>query len=233
MNMIAPIGHNNPPENTLPQTVDEVIAVMTGSRDELVARAFGAVVTSDSELSVATDMRSTIKTHLKGAEAERQGLVKPLNDHVKYINGKFKTITEPLEDAEATLRKKCDKYQIEAENEKRRIAEEERKVREAELLAAAEVKAAAGNEAGAERLLDMAVSVKAKPEEVGRGGYTGAKATLVSYWEFDVLDIKALAIARPDLVQVNPVAVNAAIRAGLREVPGLNIREEKRSSVRG
>jgi hypothetical protein len=217
----------------LPQTVVDVIRVVTGGNQELIATAFGAVVDSDESLSVATDLRKTMKERIKFVEVERKKIVDPLNASVKAANAHFKQASQPLEDAEAAMRKKCDTFQIEAEKEKFRIAEDERQRREAELLSAAESNAAVGNDAGAERLLEMAASVKAKPEETGRGGFTGAKASLVTYVEFDLLDIQALAASRPDLVQVNTVAVNSAIRAGgERNIAGLNIREEQRSSLR-
>lgn len=219
--------------NTLPQTIDEVTQTIMGSTRSLVESAYGAVVNDEASLSIATDLRSEIKRRLKDADGQRTELVKPLNDHVKTINAKFKTVTQPLEDAENALRPKVTAYQIKVEQEKRDEAERIRKAREEELKAAAEAEAKIGNKDGAERLEAMAESVKAKPEEVGRGGFTGAKSYLVSRWVFEVTDIAALALAGAEYVQPNTVAINSAIKAGAREIPGLVIREEKTAAVRG
>ena len=53
-------------------------------------------------------------------------------------------------------------------------------------------------------------------------------------WIFDVVDIKALMTARPDLVTIeaSKSAINAAIRLGMRECPGLVIRQEVKAGVR-
>jgi hypothetical protein len=53
-------------------------------------------------------------------------------------------------------------------------------------------------------------------------------------WVFDVVDVQALLKARPDLVTVeaSKSAINAAIRLGMRECPGLVIRQEVKAGVR-
>lgn len=219
--------------NTLPQTVEEVTQTIMGDNKSLVQSAFGAIITDEKSHGIAVDILSTIKERLKSIETKRTEMVKPLNDHVKILNAGFKAAAEPLQDADKSLRPKVTAFQQKLESEKHQKAEEERKRREEELLAAADKKEEEGNTEGAGRLLDMAVSVKAKVEESGRGGFTGAKSSLVSRWVFEVTDIQALARENPELIMVDSVKVNALIKSGVRELAGVNIRQEQTLSVRG
>ena len=53
-------------------------------------------------------------------------------------------------------------------------------------------------------------------------------------WQFEVLDAAAVYAARPDLcrIEVRTAEVNAAISAGVREIPGLRIWSELQANVR-
>lgn len=202
-------------------------------RDKLVVYAKGAVIASEADLAVAVDNLSSIKRFHAAAEKDRKGLTDPINASLKSINARYKTITEPLEEAERILKQKVGSYQLQLEMEKRRKAEEETKRTQEALREAAKTEADAGNADGAMALAQAVHTINVKPEESGRGTFTGAKTSLVSKWVFEVTDIEALATARPDLVIANDKMVNAVIKAGAREIPGLAIREEKIVSVRG
>lgn len=218
--------------NTLPETAEDVIAVMNSGNGELVERAYGATISTEQELSVAADLLAELSTREKAYEAERKGLTKPINDSVKNINAKFKQAQQPLQDAIAALKPKIGKYQAAIQAEKQRIAEEERKVREAELKAKAEAEAAKGNEEGAARLEDMATKTVAKVEETGRGGFSGAKTSVVKIWKFEVTDIEAFAKAHPGLIQIDTVKVNKLIKGGERKIDGLHIFSEDNVRIR-
>jgi len=220
-------------ENTLPSTVEEVIQTMNGGNNELIERAFGAVIESEQELSVAADLLSELKRREKAYEKERKSLVQPINDSVKNINAKFKTAQLPLQDAINSIKPKIGDYQAAIEAEKRRVAEIERQEREAELKAAADAEKAKGNEAAAERLEELSTKVVAKVEETGRGGFSGAKTTVIEKWGYELVDIKALAAARPDLITVDNVAINKAIKEGARDIAGLTITSHNEVRVRG
>lgn len=219
--------------NTLPQTVEQITQTMMGSNATLIDSCRNASIASEQELSVAVDLLSTIKERAKAIETERKTWVDPLNQQVKRFNEKFKGLSEPLEDAKVGLSNKILAYQRIVEAEKRAEAEKTRLAREAELLAAAQVKEELGNTEGAEKLLDYAVKVKAVVEEIGRGGFTGSKSTISMVWDYEVTDIKALANADTTLVSENSAAIRAKIRAGVRDIAGVRIYQKEQLSIRG
>lgn len=220
-------------ENTLPQTVEQITAVMMNDNFTLIEAAKGALIQDEQSLSTAVDILSEIKERVKKIENERTTIVKPINDSVSHINSKFKTLTEPLKDAQVGLSNKVISFQREAEAKKRAEAEEARKIREAELLAEAQQKQDLGNIEGAAKLLDIATKIKPVVEEVGRGGFTGAKSVMQKVWTYEVENIGTLANEHPDLVQENSGAIRDKIRAGAREIPGLRIFQKETISIRG
>jgi hypothetical protein len=218
---------------SLPQTIEEITQTMMGSNAALVDSARNANIATEGDLSVAVDLLSTIKERVKNIEGERTKIVKPINDSVKHINTRFKTISEPLEDAQAGLSKKILAYQRIVEEQKKAEAEKIRLAREAELLAAAQVKEELGNTEGAEKLLNYAMAVKPVVEETGRGGFTGAKSSISMVWTYEVLDIVTLANADSSLVSENSAAIREKVRAGVREIAGLRIYQKEQLSIRG
>lgn len=215
-----------------PQVVDQTVQTIMGGNRSIVERAFDVVVNSDESLSFAVDMLGEIKSRMRNIEKERTAMVKPINDSVKNINAKFKTVTQPLEDAERALKPKVVAYQSKIERERREAAEAERKRIEAEKLAEAEAQAAIGNQEGADRLAKEASAVVVKPEETGRGGFTGTKTVVTKRWVFEVENLLMLANARPELIKTDDALINTAIRNGEREIPGLKIFQTESVSVR-
>src|SRR3990167_5234678 len=74
----------------------------------------------------AVEFLSQIKLRLQKLEDARKFLVKPLNDHVKEINAKFKESTDPLSEADLAIRKGITVYRNseamrEAQAEKARL----------------------------------------------------------------------------------------------------------------
>jgi len=82
-------------------------------------------ITNDKTYSMVAEGIKTIKKEFKKQDAARKSLVKPLNDHVKFINDQFKPVTEELSRVEKILKSKVAEYD----------AEKERKRREAERIA--------------------------------------------------------------------------------------------------
>ena len=68
------------------------------------AYSISTVIDAPSEITAAEFLKQ-IKTRHSIAEDARTKLVKPLNDHVKMINAEFKKTTQPLEQAEALVKK--------------------------------------------------------------------------------------------------------------------------------
>jgi len=108
----------------------EIIKQVEGEIAPLTARAIemAKVMDSVSEAN-AVDFLVQIKKMSKSVDDQRSFLVKPLNDHVKDINGKFKPFLAALSDAETIVKKGMSDYrqseEFKALEEKRQTLEQE------------------------------------------------------------------------------------------------------------
>lgn len=130
----------------VPVDVDARTAEVERQVVEARAQAEAIQVRNPEEADLAAAALRQIKQREKAAKAERVALVKPLNDHVKDINQKFKDAAAPYKEAERIIKGKVGKYQaeqdqirqeeearLEAERQEReRLAREARERQEAE-----------------------------------------------------------------------------------------------------
>jgi len=199
---------------------------------ELCEMAEDILIMSRNDLSNATDLVKTIKQRHKEIETERTGLVKPFNDGVKAINARFKLMTDPLETAESGVKSKMLSFQ--KEEEKRANIEQERLDK---IAKEAEEKLKKEMEANGDDIRSMPLPERIplpippihKPTTYGQ---TGAVSTVKKVWAFDLVDIQKLAMARPDLIMVDTVKINAEIRGKGGVIDGLNIYEKDVIQVR-
>lgn len=123
------------PAEQLEQRAAEVERQVADAR----AQAEAIQVRNAEEADLAGAALRQINERRKAAEAERVALVKPLNDHVKEINRKFKDAAAPFDEADRIIRGKVQTYTEEQERirqeEEARLERErqerERKAREA------------------------------------------------------------------------------------------------------
>jgi hypothetical protein len=87
-------------------------------------QALGLEVRNATEAEAADRFLGALKTVQKEAEETRKFLVKPLNDHVKAINGRFRPNADALEQAERAIKGKVISYN--RVQEELRRAEQER-----------------------------------------------------------------------------------------------------------
>jgi fused signal recognition particle receptor len=134
---------------------------------EVVGAALALEVRTTAEAQAATEVLSTIAVERKRSEEARQFLVRPLNEHVKAINARFKTAAEPLDEADGVVRRKLLAYR--AEQERVRAAEQarldaervERERQEAERRAVEEAEARAAREVAAREAAKAEAEAKA------------------------------------------------------------------------
>jgi len=104
---------------------------LAGKIQVYVAPIKSLVVVDAASNAVAAGTLRTIKSMSDQIEARRVGMVKPLNDQVKMVNSRAKTITAPLEEAErfvkSLMAKFADEEKRQREAEQKRIEEEHRK----------------------------------------------------------------------------------------------------------
>lgn len=220
---------------------NEVEIQLRATASELCDNASSVMIFSRPDLSHATDLVKAIKMRTKEIEDERKRLVDPFNHGVKAINARFKAMTGPLEEAEASVKTKMLVFQ--KAEEKRATEEQERLAkiqREAEEKKRKEAEDIAKANPDADDIRSMPLPVAAELSVVSSMavhrpttyGQSGAVSTVKKVWAFEVTDIKALANARPDLVAVDTVKVNQLIRGVGGEIPGLRIFENEIMQVR-
>jgi predicted secreted protein len=232
MQNLAVIEQENPVEIKLRNT-----------SKELCEAAVDVMILTRHDLSHATDMVKIIKTRSKEIEEERTKLVKPFNEGVKAINARFKAMTAPLEEAEASIKAKMLTFQKEEERrameeakrlEKVRLEAEEKARKESAELA--DKLMAENGDSGDIRNMPLptapAVAIVAPLHRPTTYGQTGAVSTVKKVWTFEVTDIRALAAARPDLVLSNDVEINREIRGKGGDIAGLRIYEKEIMQVR-
>lgn len=201
---------------------------------ELCEMAEDILIMSRNDLSSATDLVKTIKQRHKEIETERTGLVKPFNDGVKAINARFKLMTDPLETAESGVKSKMLSFQ--KEEEKRAKAEEARLEairKEAEEKAKKEAEESSNGDDIRSMPLPPSIPLPIPPiHKPTTYGQSGAVSTVKKVWAWELLDIQKLAVARPDLVMVDTVKINAEIRGKGGEIAGVRIFENDVIQVR-
>lgn len=178
----------------------------------------------------ASDILSWIATSKKKLEGQRVGLVKPLNDHVKFINNQFKDWMAPLNDADSAVRSKMLTYQ----QEQNRIAAEARAVEEERIRAerAEQERLTAEAEESGEPIQPIqppmpAPDVPAMPDRTTRS--TLGTTTVRKIWTFEITNESA--IPREYLV-ADEKKIRAVVKAGIRNIDGVRVFEIDQLSVR-
>lgn len=239
-NAIATAQADHPDDPTNPHGVE---VQLRSTATKLIDDAGALRIFTAADLSYATDLLKSLTERGKQAEEERKRLVKPFNDGVAQINARFKSITLPLQDAVGMLKDKMLTFQRAAE----RKAEEERQRRqreqdeidrkERERKAAEEAQnlkeATDGEEqdraappARIEEPPPPAVASSFKPSTYGQ---TGAISTVKKVWKHELADISQVPA---QYLLLDTVKVNQAVRAGIREIPGVRIFQTEELAVK-
>lgn len=173
------------------EQVGETMAPIRTTGADLLGQAERAQITNAEILAQAGDLYKIINNQIKKNEDARKALVKPLNDHVKFINAQFKESGSAFTQAKDILKTKMDIFVAE---EERIQAEEARKAKEkaeAEALEAAAKHEAAGDTETAEAVVEAAADLPTTvpKTEIKRGnfGSTSSKTT----WHGEVVDVNA------------------------------------------
>ncbi len=212
----------------------EVLSIRSEG-EGLAAMAWDLVVT-EITMGEASDLLGWIAGNNKQLEAQRVSLVKPLNDHVTFINGQFKDWMEPLKSANEIVREKVLAYT----REQARIAaeaqavEDERIRTEQARLAAEQARLEAEAEAAnAPPPPPVAIvppspaPIPAAPEKTTRSVL--ATTTIKKVWQYEVTDPDA--VPREYLV-IDEKKIGSVVRAGVRSIDGVRIFETEQLAVR-
>lgn len=208
---------------------------------EIDALAKNFCVSIESALSAPdkalTDYNAAELAKAQKAEQERLEVVRKANEEAERVRREEaakieadRVAAEKSAKAEAERIAKLEAQKRPAKPEDLALA----KLREENAREAAEEAQRAAKELEVKQSLERAeqerVAATAKPIEANKA----AGSTVKVVWKFEVLDSDKVFAAHRFLVNVEviPSAVNAAIRAGLRECPGLRIYSEVDTNVR-
>ena len=202
----------------------EVLTLRTEG-DGLADMAESLVVT-EATMNDASDLLAWIATNKKRLEAQRVSLVKPLNDHVKFINGQFKGWMAPLESADQAVRGKVLTYK----REQARIADEakaaeEKRIRAEQALLAEEAETTGVPLAPAPP--PMAATLPSPPAKTTRSAL--GTTTVKKVWQYEITD--PTAVPR-EYLAVDEKKIAAVVRAGIRSIAGVRIFETEQLAVR-
>lgn len=207
------------------------LAELRTNAGHLLARAHGLTVSTREEAGQGADLLASLRSMIRQVEDQRKALTGPLNETIRKINAQSVEMSRPLKDAEASLRARLIAYAV---AEKRAAAEaaEEAARAEAEALAAAEN----AREAGAEDVAEAIIAeVAAQPDPAALAKVApirstwGAVASIRHTWTFEVVEF---ALVPRQWLTLDEAKVKAAIKAGVREIPGLHIFQAESLQVR-
>ena len=174
--------------------------------EALYQAAMQLTITTEDELSNASMFLLKLRDARDAYEASRVSLVKPLNDHVKFINGQFAPIGKKIEQIEMYVKSLVTQF--------RKRQEETRLKLEAGLKE--EIK-----EAGAPSEVAEQISV---PQQKTVGGIT-----FRTVWAWDLLNFTEVSDTYKTL---NETKINKAIQSGERVISGLRIYSKEIPSLR-
>lgn len=198
--------------NVRPDTDSRIAALYEeGVRLELYARE--RIIESIEDVKAATDDLSIIAKLKKALEEKRKEYIGPINEHLKTVNGVFKSFVEPLSQADSITREKVLAYRAQQESirvEQERINQLRMQAAEAEMKLKGELSEPLG-------LVEVAPNAATR-YQTDSGTLGTAK---IKKWE--VTDITLVPI---EYLVVDTVKIGKVVRAGIPGIPGIRIWEE-------
>jgi len=167
-----------------PGPVMALVSSALVSAAELVAQAERAEIKDEASLAVATDFIKICAATEKKAETARKAQIEPLNNHVKWINEQWRTVTSKVSDAKNMVNSKATVYARKVEAEMRAKQAAEKKALEDAAMKAAEEAQAKGHTEVAELIVTAAANTRDLAPAVvkSRGSMTGASSGLRDIW---------------------------------------------------
>ena len=234
-NPLAVAGHNQPPELLLFQEIDDLFMEAKNWAD-------GEPITSTEMADAITALREGIHEAGKKADALRVEEKKPHDDAAKAVQDKYNPYVQPkkgrVDMAKSALDSLLTPWRQKVAAEKAAAAAAAAKEAEAARLAAQEaMQASAGNLAereAAEELLADAKRLEKGARRADKAATTGLGLRTV--WVAVLEDPEkaldwAYGRAADEFMAVAQRNADEAVRAGLRQVPGFRVVEEKVASA--
>jgi hypothetical protein len=194
---------------------EDKVSIMEAEANDLLVK------TSDGATR-GTEMTGQVKRLMNSVDARRKEIIAEPDSFVRKVNGFVKPISDRLKAIEALLKRKLSDYAYQVELQRREI---ERKQSEARIELQRQVDAEAKAK-GVETVVIAPVAMPTKKEPVRSDS---AVSSAVMVWKHEVID--ASAVPR-NYLMVDDKALTAAVKAGIRIIPGVRVFEEAEMRVR-
>lgn len=181
---------------------------------EFVEVVKGYVIQNDDEYADAAELLKVVKHKHKLLDDERTISVKPLNDEVKEINAWFKPALDRLKQCETELKKIMGDYSLEKQKEQQRLLAEAAKAAEAALVTSS------NPQQSVMQLVQQATAAQA-PKVAG--------VTVSKVWKWELVDPSQVP---SEYWSIDASKLDAALKNGVREIPGVRVYEDARVIAR-
>lgn len=221
------LGGNNPPADAaFGLHVDSLFALLS---DTLA----GGTVTNDEQDAAIDAILDDFRKASKDADKARADEKKPHDDAGKAVQAKWKPIIEKADRGASECKAALTPYRTEKQRIKDEAARKAREEAEAQAKAAQEALREADDleaKYAAEQQLDLAQKLGAQAKRIDR-----APTGLRSYWLHRIINRRELLLHvveryPEDLADMLNEFVRQKVAAGIREMPGVSITEEKRAA---
>lgn len=204
---------------------EQEVKELQREQNDVVTSVESMEIADQEGMERATGLLSMIARAKKSVEERRKFFTKPLNDQVSKINALFKELASPLEEADKALRQKMLDYKREQDRLARAERERLRKLQEKEQKRLERQAAKKGAPAPPPPPPVPYATEQTPITTRSEAGTVTAKKT----WDFEIVDESKL--PRQWLIP-NEKAIRAAVKAGVRDIPGVRVFQREDLSVR-
>lgn len=189
---------------------------------EMEREAAAFRVTDEETAREATDRAGAVLAFVKKFEDRRKEIIKDADSFVRKTNQVCKPKRDRLDAVARRYKDALADYKYQEELKRREIVRKQEEERR-------KLQAALDAEATRLEVEPVVVAPVAVPRTAGPVRAESATSSTVMVWDFEVVD--PAAVPRPYLA-VDPAAIRAALKAGIREIEGVRIFERAEIRVR-
>lgn len=193
---------------TVPQQTQEFLDKMNATSSSLLDNVADIAIVTDDDYESALEVLKTVKSMANELEAVRTSITKPINENLRAVNALFSEPSSRLQIAEKRLKSLTVKYVADKREEQQRM------IAEAAALLVTNPQTKQSTPESAQAYVASIAQVAAiKPPVVSGVSFS-------ERWDWSLVD---LSLVPREYLCIDAAKVNAAIKGGARQIPGLNI----------